>query len=153
MLVRVVLMHVVEMAVVKLVRMAIMPRRSAPVRRLARPSYAQHSVVEMIAHGTAPTIPPPDLNHALGTAAAPFSVDVRSADQISADDRVLSVGRNGSDTFKTLRRCGVHPLLQGREDHGADRGGRDRSAIYFATCPFAKAGAKPGHVRNKGEGK
>src|SRR5258708_27673516 len=110
--------------------------RRPPVRRLAHPRSAQHWLVEMIVHGTARTISPPDLNHALRTAAAPLSVDVGSANQISADDRVLSVGRNGSDTFKTLRRCGVHPLLQGREDHGADRGGRDRSAIYFATCPF-----------------
>jgi len=33
---------------------------------------------------------------------------------------------------------GAHPLLQGRDDPGADRlhGGRDRSAIYFVTCPL-----------------
>jgi len=86
---------------------------------------------------TDPTILPLDLNHVLGIAAAPFSVDVRSADQISADDRMLSGGRKGCNTFKTLRRCGAHPLLQGRDDHGADRlhGGWDRSAIYFAICP------------------
>jgi hypothetical protein len=47
----------------------------------------------MIAHGqNGPTIHPLDLNHVLGTAEAAFSVDVRSADQISPDDRVLSVG-------------------------------------------------------------
>jgi hypothetical protein len=71
--------------------------------------------------GTAPTILPLNLNHVLGAAAAPFSVDVRSADQISADDRMLSGARKGCDTVKTLRRCGAHPLLQGRDDHGADR--------------------------------
>ena len=48
--------------------------------------------------GTAPTILPLDLNHVLGTAAAPFSVDVRPADQISADDRMLSGGRIGCGT-------------------------------------------------------
>jgi hypothetical protein len=37
---------------------------------------------------TAPTILPLNLNHVLGTDAAPFSVDVRSADQISAEDRM-----------------------------------------------------------------
>jgi hypothetical protein len=60
---------------------------------------------------TAPTILPLNLNHVLGTDAAPFSVDVRSADQISADDRMRPA-----------------PVVE-------------------------KAGAKPGHVPNKGEGK
>jgi hypothetical protein len=60
---------------------------------------------------TAPTFLPLDLNHVLGTAAAPMSVDVRSADQISADKRMLSVGRKGCDAVKTLRRCGAHPFI------------------------------------------
>ena len=38
---------------------------------------------------TAPTILPLNLNHVIGTAAARFSVDIRSADQTSADDRIL----------------------------------------------------------------
>ena len=38
---------------------------------------------------TAPTILPLNLNHVLGTDAAPFSVDVRSADQISADLSII----------------------------------------------------------------
>jgi hypothetical protein len=104
---------------------------------------------------TAPTILPLNLNHVLGTAAAPFSVDVRSADQISADARMLSgARRKGCDTVKTLRRCGVHPLLQGRDDHSADRlhDGWDRFVSRPAPV-FEKAGAKPGQVPNKGEGK
>jgi hypothetical protein len=71
--------------------------------------------------GTAPTILPLELHHVLGTAAAPFSVDIRSADHISADDRMLPGGRIGCGTVKTFRRCGTNPLLQGRDDHGADR--------------------------------
>jgi hypothetical protein len=42
---------------------------------------------------------------------------------------------------------GAHPYLQGRDDNGgADRlhGGRNRSAIYFATCSLLK---KPGQNR------
>src|SRR5580704_14493047 len=64
---------------------------------------------------TAPTFLPLDLNQVPGTAAAPISVDVRSADQISADNRILSVGRKGCDAVKTPRRCDAHPLLQRRE--------------------------------------
>jgi hypothetical protein len=64
---------------------------------------------------TAPTFLLLDLNQVPGTAAAPISVDVRSADQISADNRMLSVGRKGCDAVKTPRRCGAHPLLQRRE--------------------------------------
>jgi hypothetical protein len=103
---------------------------------------------------TAPTILPLNLNHVLGTAAAPFSVDVRSADQISADDRRLSGARIRLRTVKTLRRCGAHPLLQGRDDHGADRlhDGWDRFISRPASV-VEKAGAKPGQVPNKGEGK
>jgi rhodanese-related sulfurtransferase len=36
-----------------------------------------------------PTILPLDLIHVLGTVAAPFLVDIRSAEQISADDRLI----------------------------------------------------------------
>jgi hypothetical protein len=49
---------------------------------------------------TAPTFLPLDLNQVPGTAAAPISVDVRSADQIPADNRMLSVGRKGCDAVK-----------------------------------------------------
>jgi hypothetical protein len=42
---------------------------------------------------TAPTFLPLDLNHVLGTAAAPISVDVRSADQISATGCFPSAGK------------------------------------------------------------
>jgi hypothetical protein len=98
---------------------------------------------------TAPTILPLNLNHVIGTAAARFSIDARSADQISADDRILSGGRKGCGILKTRRRLGAHPYLQGRDDNGADRlhGGRNRSAIYFATCSLLK---KPGQNRAMG---
>jgi hypothetical protein len=105
---------------------------------------------------TAPTIVPLDLNHVLGTAAAPLSVDVRSADQISADNRMLSVGRKDCDAVKTLRRCGAHPLLQGREDKAPMACTAVGTVLRFISRPtpvVEKAGAKPGHVPNKGEGK
>jgi|SRR6267142_2253193 hypothetical protein len=99
---------------------------------------------------TAPTILPLNLNRVIGTAAARFSVDARLADQISADDRILSGGRKRCGTVRTRRRWGAHPLLQARDDNGADRlhGGWDRSAIYFATCPLPLK--KPGQNRAMG---
>jgi hypothetical protein len=105
---------------------------------------------------TASTFLPLDLNHVLGTAAAPISVDVRSADQISADNRMLSVGRKGCDAVKTLRRCGAHPLLQRREDQAPIACTAVGTVLRFISRPapvVEKAGAKPGHVPNKGEGK
>jgi hypothetical protein len=47
---------------------------------------------------TAPTILPHNLNHVIGTVAARLSVDTWSADQISADERILSGGRKGCGT-------------------------------------------------------
>src|SRR5258708_39471001 len=69
---------------------------------------------------TAPTIFPLNLNHVLGTAAARFPSDIRSADQTSAGDRILFGGRKGCGTVKTRRRWGTHPFLQGRDDNRAD---------------------------------
>jgi len=50
---------------------------------------------------TAPTIFPLNLNHVLGTAAARFQSDIRSADQTSADNRILFGGRKGCGTVKS----------------------------------------------------
>src|SRR5258705_4954770 len=98
---------------------------------------------------TALTILPHNLNHVIGTAAARFSVDTWSADQISADERILSGGRKGCGTVKTLHRWGAHPFLQGRDDNGANRlhGGWDRSAIIRDLPLLLK---NPGHNRAMG---
>src|SRR5882757_3198665 len=96
---------------------------------------------------TAPTILPLNLNLVIGTAAARFSVDTWSADQISADERILSGGRKDCGTVKTRHRWGAHPFLQRRDDNSADRvhGGWDRSAISSRPAPAVeKAGAQPG---------
>src|SRR5258706_11158790 len=105
---------------------------------------------------TAPTIFPLNLNHVLGTAAARFPSDIRSADQTSAGDRILFGGRKGCGTVKTRRRWGTHPFLQGRDDNGADA----CTAVGPFCDPFRdlplllkRPGAKPGHGPNKGEGK
>ena len=97
---------------------------------------------------TAPTFLPLDLNHVLGTAAAPFSVDIRSADQPSADDRILFRGRKGCGR-QDAPSMGAHPFLQGRDDNGADRlhGGWDRSAIIRDLPLLLK---NPGHNRAMG---
>jgi hypothetical protein len=85
---------------------------------------------------TAPAILTLDLNHVPGTAAAAFSIDVRSADQISADGRFPSAGKVALPSRRSADAAHI-PCFTVEEDHGADRlhGGRDRSAIYFATRP------------------
>src|SRR6476661_4572899 len=96
---------------------------------------------------TAPTIFPLNLNHVIGTAAARFSVDTRSVDQISADDRILSGGRKRCGTVKTRRRCGAHPFLQGRDDNGADACtavGTVLRSISRSAPAVEKAGTKTG---------
>src|SRR5258706_9105840 len=96
---------------------------------------------------TAPTIFPLNLNHVLGTAAARFPSDIRSADQTSADDRILFGGRKGCGTVKTRRRWGTHPFLQGRDDNGADACTAVGTVLRSISRPapaVEKAGGKTG---------
>ena len=105
---------------------------------------------------TAPTFLPLDLNHVLGTAAAPFSVDIRSADQPSADDRILFRGRKGCGTVKTRRRWARIPFFK-VEMTTAPTPARRLAPFcnLFRDLPLLlkKPAAKPGHGPNKGEGK
>ncbi len=95
---------------------------------------------------TAPTFLPLDLNHVLGTAAAPFSVDIRSADQPSADDRILFRGRKGCGR-QDAPSMGAHPFLQGRDDNGADACTAVGAVLQSISRPapaVEKAGSKTG---------
>src|SRR6476620_11795642 len=98
---------------------------------------------------TAPTIFPLNLSHVVG-AAARFSVDTRSVDQISADDRIPSGGRKRCGTVKTRRRWGAHPFLQGQDDNGADACTAVGTFcdLFRDLLAVEKAGAKPGHGPN-----
>jgi|SRR6478735_8155460 hypothetical protein len=105
---------------------------------------------------TVPTILPLNLNHVIGTAAARFSVDTRSADQISADDRILSGGRKGCGILKTRRRLGAHPFFKVEMTTAltvCTAIGTVLRSISRPAPAVEKAGAKPGHGPNKGEGK
>src|SRR6266403_3773254 len=98
---------------------------------------------------TAPTIFPLNLNHVLGTAAARFESDIRSADQTSADDRKLFCGRKGCGTVKTRRRWGTHSFLQGRDDNGADAYTAVGTALRSISRPAA---ARKGRGQNRAMG-
>jgi hypothetical protein len=111
----------------------------------------------MIAHGqNGPTIPPLDLNHVLGTAEAAFSVDVRSADQISPDDRVLSVGSKVPIPSRRSVDAAQIPCFKLETLTAPIAYTAAGTVLRFISRPahvVEKAGAKPGHVPNKGEGK
>jgi hypothetical protein len=105
---------------------------------------------------TVPTILILDLNHVPATAAAPFSVEVRSADQIPVTTGCFpSAGKLAIPS----RRCvdAAHIPCFKLENITAlfvyTAAGTVLRSISRPAPVVETAGAQPGHVPNKGEGK
>jgi hypothetical protein len=99
---------------------------------------------------TAPAILILDLNHVPGTAAAPFSVEVRSADQIPV--------RTGC--FPSTGKLAMPPSVDAADIPenitaaiACTAAGTVLRFISRLAPVVETAGAQPGHVPNKGEGK
>jgi len=105
---------------------------------------------------TAPTILPLNLNHVIGTAAARFSVDIRSADQTSADDRILfAAGKVAEPSRRAVdgARIPFFKVEMTTALTACSVVGTVLRSILRPAPAVEKAGAKPGHGPNKGEGK
>ena len=104
---------------------------------------------------TAPTIFPLNLNHVLGTAAARFQSDIRSADQTSPTTGYFSAA--GSVAVPSRRAVDGARIPFFKVEMTTELTPARRLApfcdLFRDLLAVEKAGAKPGHGPNKGEGK
>ena len=105
---------------------------------------------------TVPTILILDLNHVPATAAAPFSVEVRSADQIPVTTGCFpSAGKLAMPSRRSVDAADI-PCFKAENITAAIACTAAGTVLRFISrlAPVVEtAGAQPGHVPNKGEGK
>jgi hypothetical protein len=103
----------------------------------------------------APTILILDLNHVPGTATAPLSVDVRSADQISADGCLPSAGKVALPSRRSVDAAHIpyFTVEKNTSPIACTAAGTVLRSISRPAPVVETVGAQPGHVPNKGEGK
>jgi hypothetical protein len=105
---------------------------------------------------TVPTILILDLNHVPATAAAPFSVEVRSADQIPVTTGCFpSAGMLAMPSRRSVDAAHI-PCFKVENITAPIACTAAGTALRFISRPapvVETAGAQPGHVPNKGEGK